>query len=98
MDADDITIEEGIELVRLARTSVESYIKNRKIINSPIKSNKKLGVFVTVYHLNTKNSTKNLRGFIGYIIPIKNIYDSIIAAAINDATKDPRFSANSERE
>ena len=69
MDADDITIEEGIELVRLARTSVESYIKNRKIINSPIKSNKKLGVFVTVYHLNTKNSPKNLRGCIGYIIP-----------------------------
>lgn len=98
MDADDITIEEGIELVRLARTSVESYIKNRKIINSPIKSNKKSGVFVTVYHLNTKNSQKNLRGCIGYIIPLKNIYDSIIAAAINAATKDPRFSAISERE
>ena len=30
MDADDITIEEGTELVRLARTSVESYIKNGK--------------------------------------------------------------------
>jgi uncharacterized protein len=98
MHPDDITIEEGTELVRLARTSVESYIKNRKIISSPVKSNKKLGVFVTVYHLNTKNSQKNLRGCIGYIIPLKNIYDSIIAAAINAATKDPRFSAVSERE
>ena len=98
MHPDDITIEEGIELVRLARTSVESYIKNRKIINSPVKSNKKSGVFVTVYHLNTKNSQKSLRGCIGYIIPLKNIYDSIIAAAINAATKDPRFSAVSQRE
>lgn len=93
-----MTIEEGTELVRLARTSVESYIKNRKIINSTIKSNKKSGVFVTIYHLNTMNSQKNLRGCIGYIIPLKNIYDSVIAAAINAATKDPRFSAISERE
>ena len=98
MDTDDITIEEGIELVRLARTSVESYIKNGKIINSPFKSNKKSGVFITVYHLNTKNSQKNLRGCIGYIIPLKNIYDLVIAAAINAATKDLRFSAISERE
>jgi uncharacterized protein len=98
MDVDDITFEEGIELVRLARTSVESYIKNRIIINSPIKSNKKSGVFVTVYHLNTKSSQKNLRGCIGYIIPLKNIYDLVIAAAINAATKDLRFSAISERE
>ena len=98
MDADDITIEEGIELVRLARTSVESYIKNGKIINSPIKSNKKSGVFVTVYHLNIKNSQKNLRGCIGYIIPLKNIHDLVIASAINAATKDLRFNAISERE
>lgn len=93
-----MTIEEGTELVRLARASIESYIKNKKIINSTIKSNKKLGVFVTIYHLNTMNSQKNLRGCIGYIIPLKNIYDSVIAAAINAATKDPRFSAIGERE
>ena len=98
MDSDDITIEEGIELVRLARTSVESYIKNGKIINSPFNSNKKSGVFVTVYHLNAKSSQKNLRGCIGYITPLKNIYDLVIAAAINAATKDLRFSAISERE
>jgi uncharacterized protein (TIGR00296 family) len=98
MDSDHITIEEGIELVKLARMSVESYIKKRKIINSPIKSNKKSGIFVTVYHLDTYNSQKNLRGCIGYIIPLKNIYDSVIAAAINAATKDLRFSAISERE
>jgi uncharacterized protein (TIGR00296 family) len=97
MDKDDMTIEEGRELVRLARTSVKSYIKNRKIINSAINSNKKSGVFVTIYHLNTTNSQKNLRGCIGHIIPL-NIYDSVIAAAINAATKDPRFSALSERE
>ena len=98
MDVDDITIEEGIELVRLARTSVESYIKNGKIINSPINSNKKSGVFVTVYHLNAKSIQKNLRGCVGYMTPLKNIYDLVIAAAINAATKDLRFKAISERE
>jgi uncharacterized protein (TIGR00296 family) len=57
-----------------------------------------LGIFVTVYHLDTNNSQKNLRGCIGNIIPIKTIYDSVIAAAINAATRDLRFSAVSERE
>ena len=98
MSIDEITTGEGIDLVRLARESVESYIKNKKIINSTTISNKKAGVFVTIYHVNNMGDEKNLRGCIGYVFPSNNIYNSVIAAAINAATEDPRFMAISEKE
>ena len=98
MDADEITVQEGKELVRLARTCVESFVKNRKLVISANDSNKKFGVFVTIYHLNKENNEKNLRGCIGYVLPSKDIYDSVIDAAINAATQDPRFIAVSEKE
>ena len=98
MDADEITVQEGKELVRLARTCVESFVKNRKLVISANDSNKKFGVFVTIYHLNKENNEKNLRGCIGYVFPSKDIYDSVIDAAINAATQDPRFIAVSEKE
>ncbi len=98
MSIDEITTGEGIDLVRLARESVESFIKNKKIINSTTISNKKAGVFVTIYHVNNMGDEKNLRGCIGYVFPSNNIYNSVIAAAINSATEDPRFMAISEKE
>ena len=98
MAIDEITTGEGIDLVRLARKSVESFIKNKKITNSNINSNKKAGLFVTIYHVNNKSNEKNLRGCIGYVSPSNNIYNSVIAAAINAATEDPRFIAISEKE
>jgi uncharacterized protein len=98
MEADEITVQEGKELVRLARTSVESFVKNRKLVISANNSNKKAGVFVTIYNLNKENNEKNLRGCIGYVLPSKNIYDSVIDAAINAATQDPRFIAVSKKE
>jgi len=33
MATEEISIQEGTELVRLARTSVEAYIKNKKIFS-----------------------------------------------------------------
>ena len=98
MSIDEITTGEGIDLVKLARESVESFIKNKKIINSTTISNKKAGVFVTIYHVNNMGDEKNLRGCIGYVFPSNNIYNSVIAAAINAATEDPRFMAISEKE
>ena len=94
----DLTVEEGTELVRLARTAVELYLKNGKIINSTNKSNKKAGIFVTLYHLDTSNSEKNLRGCIGYTVPSWNIHDTVVTAAINAATEDRRFIALSQEE
>ena len=98
MDADEITVQEGKELVKLARTSVESFVKNRKLVTSIDHNRKKSGVFVTIYHLNEQNKQKNLRGCMGYVLPSKNIHDSVIDAAINAATQDPRFIAIREKE
>lgn len=94
----DLTVEEGTELVRLARTAVELYLKNGKILNSTNKSNKKAGIFVTLYQLDTSNSKKNFRGCIGYTVPSWNIHDTVVTAAINAATKDPRFIALRQEE
>src|SRR4029079_16589297 len=98
MDADEINVQEGKELVKLARSSVESYVKKRKLFASTSHNSKKSGVFVTIYHLNQQNKQKNLRGCIGYVLPSKNIHDSVIDAAINAATQDPRFIALREKE
>lgn len=98
MNSDDLTFEEGTKLVRLARTAVESYLKNGKIIISTNKSNKKAGIFVTLYQIDSGNSEKKLRGCIGHIIPSGNIDDTVISAAINAATKDPRFIALDQEE
>jgi len=98
MASEEICIQEGTELVRLARTSVEAYIKNKKIFSLEKNSNKKAGVFVTLYYINKTNNEKNLRGCIGDVFPTQNIYHSVISAAINAATKDPRFIAINEKE
>ena len=98
MASEEISIQEGTGLVRLARTSVEAYIKNKKIFSLEKNSNKNAGVFVTLYYINKTKNEKNLRGCIGYVFPTQNIYHSVISAAINDATKDPRFIAVNEKE
>jgi len=98
MATEETSIQEGTELVRLARTSVEAYIKNKKIFSIEKNSNKKAGVFVTLYYINKTNDEKNLRGCIGSVFPTQNIYHSVIAAAINAATEDPRFIAINEKE
>jgi len=98
MATEEISIQEGTELVRLARTSVEAYIKNKKISSIEKNSNKKAGVFVTLYYINKTNNEKNLRGCIGYVFPRQNIYHSVFDAAINAATEDPRFIAINEKE
>jgi uncharacterized protein len=98
MATEEISIQEGTELVRLARTSVEAYIKNKKIFSIEKNSNKKAGVFVTLYYINKTNDEKNLRGCIGSVFPTQNIYHSVIAAAINAATEDPRFISINEKE
>jgi uncharacterized protein (TIGR00296 family) len=98
MNSDNLTFEEGTKLVKLARTAVESYLKNGKIINSTNKSNKKAGIFVTLYQIDGSNSEKKLRGCIGHTIPSLNIDDTVISAAINAATRDPRFIALNQEE
>jgi uncharacterized protein (TIGR00296 family) len=78
-------------LVLLAKRSVETFIKEGKIIESPEDLPKeflerKAGVFVTI----EKNG--ELRGCIGTYLPIReNITKEVIHNAIAAATEDWRF-------
>jgi AmmeMemoRadiSam system protein A len=78
--------------VKLAKETVESYIKTGKIPPLPKTLPQKMlsrraGVFVSIY----KN--RELRGCIGTYLPTEpNIAEEIIANAIAAATRDYRFS------
>lgn len=88
----ELTIEDGKFLVKLARKSIEEYLKSGIKIEYPKEINKKLleksGVFVTLKNL--KNDFE-LRGCIGYPYPIKPLIEALIDSAIEAATNDPRF-------
>ncbi len=79
------------DYVRLARLSLESYVKERKKINQPLDispelTEKMAGVFVTL------KKEGRLRGCIGTINPTEaSIADEIIRNAISAGTGDPRF-------
>jgi len=84
--------EEESAYVRLARETIENYIKHGKIITPPPDLpeemiNQKAGVFVSLKKFG------NLRGCIGTFMPTQeNIAQEIIKNAISAAVDDPRFS------
>ncbi len=84
-----ISDSEGAELVRLARKAVETYLHESVVIRSEQEA-AKAGVFVTLNYL-TRNKQEHLRGCIGFPLPEKELYQSVVEAAIAAATEDPRF-------
>ena len=80
-----------MKIAELAKTAIENYIKDGKVIK-PKKVDgyflkNKSGVFVTI-----KNKDNSLRGCIGTYLPTKkNIAEETIANAIAAATRDYRF-------
>ncbi len=95
-----LTQEEGEFLVKLARKTIEEYLKTGKVVNvpknTPAKLMQRFGVFVTTYSL--KQSRKELRGCIGYPYPTTRLAQAVIECAISSATQDPRFSHISQDE
>lgn len=91
-------LKEEDEYVRLARESLEHYIKTHQMMQRPpgIKDEllkRRAGVFVTL------EINKKLRGCIGTTSPTTaNIADEIIHNAVSAGTKDPRFHAVREDE
>ncbi len=76
-------------LLRIARQTLESYLKERKIPEFEVAEGKlkqEFGVFVTL----KKNG--NLRGCIGHIEGDRPLYQLVSQMAIASATQDPRFS------
>ncbi|MGI0065814.1 MAG: TIGR00296 family protein [Nitrosotalea sp.] len=84
-----ISDEDGKILVKTARLVVTEYLKKGKKIelSNEIKSKfaYKSGVFVTL------DKKENLRGCIGFPMPDRILYQSLLDAAIASSTEDPRF-------
>lgn len=82
--------EEQEVLLKIARNTIEEYVKNRHIPPIDVADYPNLmqpgGVFVTL----TKN--KQLRGCIGYIKAIDPLAQAVSKMGIAAATEDPRFS------
>jgi len=89
----ELSDDEGAFLVRLARRAVEENLKSGRIISPPKDTPSKLmercGVFVTLNSI--KGGVKELRGCIGFPYPTYPLARATIEAAIDAATKDPRF-------
>ncbi|RLG21157.1 TIGR00296 family protein [Methanosarcinales archaeon] len=83
-----LTKKEGELAVKLARESIEKYLRgeNTEAGDLPPVFNEVMGVFVTL-----KKTDGSLRGCIGYPYPIKRLKDAIVDSAISAATQDPRF-------
>lgn len=86
------TLEQGAELVKAARATIELYIKNPHFDKSIIQRHTKefddrYGIFVTLMHY----PTNELRGCIGFLYGSSKIGESIVDAAIDAAFEDPRF-------
>jgi uncharacterized protein len=81
----------GEQLVRLARRAVEKYLNESVIITADNLDglSQNAGVFVTLNYLS--NNKEHLRGCVGFPLPEKKLYQSVIEAAIAAATQDPRF-------
>lgn len=84
-------------LLSLARKTIEKRKKSGILAPEEIEKfsselKEKRGCFVTL------NKNNNLRGCIGYILPIMPLYQAVIDNAYSAAYSDPRFSPVSENE
>ncbi len=87
--SEEYTAEEKKELLQLARTTIENYLadgsKDYPLTDNP-KFKEKRGVFVTLH------KKDDLRGCIGYPLPIKPLIEAVVDNAVSSSTEDYRFS------
>jgi AmmeMemoRadiSam system protein A len=86
--SEPLTAGEERECLKLARQALEHYFKTGGRIRSPATSGtlkEKRGTFVTL------TVDGELRGCIGYPLPVKPLDETIIEMAIAAATQDTRF-------
>ncbi|MEM4406326.1 MAG: TIGR00296 family protein [Candidatus Methanomethylicaceae archaeon] len=88
-----LSLEEGIFLVKLARTTVTKYLTESVKLRPPSPPSQRLyeksGAFVTIEKLIGKE--RILRGCIGYPLPHLPLIEAVIESAISAALEDPRF-------
>lgn len=83
-----LSAEEKKSLLTIARKTIEEYVRTGRVpdfdpLTERLKENR--GVFVTLH------KRGELRGCIGYVVPIKPLYLATRDMAISAATDDPRF-------
>ncbi|RKY53443.1 MAG: hypothetical protein DRP89_06205 [Candidatus Neomarinimicrobiota bacterium] len=91
----ELNKEEQRYLIELAENTVRAVVSNQpppKLKNIPDKFKEKRGAFVTL------KEHDQLRGCIGYILPIYPLYETVIEVATSAALKDPRFPPVSKSE
>lgn len=90
-----LNLDEGTKAVKLARDSIENFVKSNKQSISNMKGIflEKRGVFTTLHTY----PDLDLRGCIGFPLPILPLNEAIIESA-KSATNDPRFPKLEENE
>lgn len=91
----EITLEEGVYLVGLARKAIEKYLETGKRIEpGEVPSERLLRpgmTFTTLETLDASTGKTSLRGCIGFLSPVHSLVKSVVESAIEAATSDPRF-------
>jgi AmmeMemoRadiSam system protein A len=86
--SEPLTPEEQRTCLRLARQALEHYFETGGRLRTPVKSGtlkEKRGAFVTL-HVDGE-----LRGCVGYPLPVKPVDETIIEMAVAAASQDTRF-------
>lgn len=83
-------LEDGRAAIALARAELDrNYGIAKKEPGLPEKFSERSGVFVTL----SRYPSKELRGCIGYVMPVMKLHKAIRDNALNAALEDPRFPA-----
>jgi len=81
-----MNLQDGKELILLARKTIENYFSGEQKIKKTRFKNKR-GIFVSIHTY----PEHELRGCIGFPYPILELGEALQKAAISAAFKDPRF-------
>ncbi len=90
----EISLEDAVFLLRLARKTVEEYLHTGEKIKPPEDTPKHLfrpGMVFTTIETYHDYHHRSLRGCIGFLQPVYPLVEAVIRSAIEAAFHDPRF-------
>ncbi len=97
----ELSLEEGIYAVKLARKAIKEKIVNDIIITLPPDAPsifRRPGMVFTTIETYLGESRTELRGCIGFLAPIYSLGEAIIRSAVEAAINDPRFPSMTSEE
>jgi uncharacterized protein (TIGR00296 family) len=90
----EISLDEGVFLVKLARKAIEKIVVDGETLKPPPDAPEKFkrpGMTFTTIETYLGEKLTSLRGCIGFLTPVYSLLESTIYSAIEAATGDPRF-------